>query len=106
MIELTRNFYFVFGALTILGGLLGFVKAKSTASLVAGGISGALIIVAAVLLASNPTAGLVLGAVISVALLGRFLPAFLKTKKVMPAGMMAVLSAASVVITVLAFVKK
>ena len=53
MLELTKNYYFIFGALTILGGVIGFVKAGSKASLIAGGISGLLILIAAWLVMSG-----------------------------------------------------
>lgn len=106
MIDLTRNYYFVFAALTIAGGIMGFVKAGSTASIVAGGISGALIIVAALLLKTNVVAGLALGGILALALAGRFAPAFFSSGKFMPAGMMAILSAIALVLTVMAFVKK
>src|ERR1041384_5193088 len=105
MIDSTHVFYFVFGALSIVGGLIGFLKAKSKASLIAGGISGVLLIVAAMLLKSNVTAGLVLGGIISLALAGRFVPALLKGGKFMPAGMMAILSVVSLVLTALSFFK-
>ena len=89
MLELTKNYYFIFGALTILGGVIGFIKAGSKASLIAGGVSGALILVAAWLVMSGSAqAGLILGLVLSSVLEMRFLPAFLKTKKPMPAGML------------------
>jgi uncharacterized membrane protein (UPF0136 family) len=106
MIDLTRTYYFIFAALTIAGGVMGFVKAGSTASIVAGGISGALIIVAALLLKSNVVVGLALGGVVALALAGRFAPAFFSTGKFMPAGMMAILSVISLVLTVAAFIKK
>ena len=108
MLELTKNYYFIFGALTILGGVIGFVKAGSKASLIAGGVSGALILVAAWLMMKDSTvqAGLILGLVLSALLEMRFLPAFVKTKKPMPAGMMAVLSMIGTVLAVLALVKK
>ena len=107
MLELTKNYYFLFGALTILGGVIGFVKAGSRASLIAGGVSGVLILVAAWLVMSGSVqAGLILGLVISAVLEMRFLPAFVKTKKPMPAGMMAVLSMIGTVRSVLALVRK
>ena len=107
MLELTKNYYFLFGALTILGGLIGFLKAGSKASLIAGGVSGGLILVAGWLVMQGSTqAGLILGLVISSVLEMRFLPAFVKTKKAMPAGMMAALSMAGTVLSVLALVMK
>lgn len=103
MLELTKNYYLLFGVLTILGGVIGFVKAGSRASLIAGGVSGVLILVAAWLMMNrNALAGVFLGLAISLVLEARFLPAFIKTKKPMPAGMMAVLSMIGVVLSILA----
>ena len=102
MIEPTRIYYFIFGALTIAGGVMGFVKAQSKASLIAGGISGVLLLLAGWLIATKLYVGLGLGMVVSLALAGRFVPGFLATKKVMPAGMMAVLSVVGIVLTAVA----
>jgi uncharacterized membrane protein (UPF0136 family) len=102
MLDLVRMYLLVFALLTIAGGVLGFVKAKSRPSLIAGGLSGALLLVAGYLLGTpSARAGLILGIVLCVALAGRFVPSFLKTKKAMPAGMMAALSVLGVVLTVM-----
>lgn len=106
MIDLTRIYYFIFGALTIAGGVMGFVKAGSKASLIAGGVSGLLLLVAGWLVRDKVYVGLGLGLVISLALAGRFAPIFLETKKFMPAGMMTILSAIGIVITALALARK
>ena len=105
MLELTKYYYFIFGGLTILGGVMGFVKAGSRASLIAGGVSGALILVAAWLVMTGRVQnGLILGLVVSSLLELRFFPAFVKTKKFMPAGMMTGLSVIGSVVSVLALV--
>jgi uncharacterized membrane protein (UPF0136 family) len=107
MLDLVRIYLFVFGILTAIGGVMGFVKAKSRASLVAGGVSGALLLVAGYLMGSaNVQVGLILGGVLSVALAGRFVPSFLKTKKVMPAGLMAALSLVGIIATILGLVQR
>ena len=96
---------FIFGALTIAGGVVGYVKAKSRASLIAGGISGLLLLLAAYLMTSGSfPAGRILALVISVLLAGRFIPAFLKTRKPMPAGLMSVLSIIGIILGILSFV--
>jgi uncharacterized membrane protein (UPF0136 family) len=98
--------HIVAGALTALGGLIGFLKAKSVPSLVAGGISGALLIVAGVMSAASPRNAAILGGIVSLLLLGRFLPAFLKSKAFMPSGMVSLLSIACIVTVILAFATK
>jgi len=102
MLEIAKLYLFLFGVLTIAGGVMGFVKAGSRASLIAGGVSGVLLLVAGYLVgAGNLLAGLILGLVLSLALAGQFAPKFLRTRKVMPAGMMAVLGIVGIVFTVL-----
>jgi uncharacterized membrane protein (UPF0136 family) len=104
MSHLLVYYYLLFGVLTIVGGVIGFVKAKSKASLIAGGISGVLLLVAAYLLQSGPSkAGLILALVVSVALAGRFVPAFIKKKAWQPAGMMSVLSVIGVILGIASF---
>lgn len=99
--------YFVFfGAVSILLGILGYVRAKSVPSLFAGGVSGVLLVVAGLMaLRREQVAGLnwgyLTGLIVSVLLLGRFLPGFLKTKKLYPAGIMAVLSILGIVAGIL-----
>lgn len=99
MFDLVRFYLFGFGALTIAGGVMGFVKAKSRASLIAGSISGALLILAGYLVGTNGRLGLFLGLGVSAALAARFVSSYRKSKKVMPAGLMAVLGVVGVVLT-------
>ena len=106
MIDLTKIYYFIFGALTIAGGIKGFVKAHSPWSLIAGLLSGVLLLIAGLWLKDKPQNGLILGVVVSLALAGRFLPKFLKSHDWMPAGMMSVLSVIAIILTALAFAKK
>jgi uncharacterized membrane protein (UPF0136 family) len=107
MLSLSAAYLILFGAFTIVGGIIGFVKAKSIPSLVAGGVAGAALIVAAVYVlrpGTGPRVGLALGFVVSAGLAARFIPAFLRTRKVMPAGVMsggAVLALAILGVTIL-----
>ena len=50
--------------------------------------------------------GLALAAVVSIALAGRFVPAFIKTGQAMPAGLMSVLSVIGVIVAIVAWIKK
>lgn len=102
MFDVARFYLFGFGAFTIVGGIMGFVKAKSRPSLIAGTISGGLLIAAGVLSGRSVRLGLLIALGVSAALAGRFVRAYMKSKKVMPAGVMAVLGVAGVVLTGLA----
>lgn len=106
MIGPAKIYFIIFGLLTIVGGVIGYVKAGSTASIIAGAISGIVLIVAAYLLPGNVALGLILAGVVSVALAGRFIPAFMKTGKMMPAGLMAALSLIGVIMAIVAWIKK
>ncbi len=106
MIGPAKIYFIVFGLLTIVGGVMGYVKAGSTASLVAGSISGILLLLAAFLMPGNLAVGLVLALVVSVALAGRFVPAFIKTGSLMPAGLMSVLSVIGIIMAIVAWMKK
>ena len=106
MIGPAKIYFIVFGLLTIVGGVMGYVKAGSTASLIAGGISGVALLAAAFLLPGNVALGLIIAGVVSVALAGRFIPNFMQTGKVMPAGLMAVLSVIGVVMAIAAWIKR
>ena len=102
----TKIYFVIFGLLTIAGGVMGYVKAASTASLIAGSISGVLLLVAAFLLPGHAVAGLALGGIISLLLAIQFVPALLRTGKMMPAGVMSLLSILGIVFTIVAWVRK
>ena len=104
--EAAKIYFVVFGALTIVGGVVGYVKAGSVASIIAGSIAGVLLLVAAFLLPEHRTAGLATAFVISLLLAAQFIPKFLRTGRVMPAGMMSVLSAIGIIAAIFAWIKK
>ena len=106
MIHFATLYYYVFGVLTIAGGILGYVNKKSVPSLVAGGVSGLLLFAAGILVPLRFEAGLILGLVVSVVLAGRFIPHYIEKRRFMPDALMSVLSAASVTVTILAWYKK
>ena len=89
----------VYGLVALVGGLIGFIKAGSVASLVAGGGSGVILLVGAALVGKKPKAGLIIALVLSLLLVGRFASAALKSGAspvaiVMIVGGLAVLIAA------------
>jgi uncharacterized membrane protein (UPF0136 family) len=79
-----------YGLLALLGGVMGYQKAKSKISLISGGISGVLLILAGILALNGIDSGLILAAFISAVLIVVFTVRLIKTKKMMPAGLMIV----------------
>jgi uncharacterized membrane protein (UPF0136 family) len=61
-----------YGVLSLVGGAMGYIKAHSRASLIAGGGSGLVLIGGALLALSHPVAGLVTVSLVSAALVARF----------------------------------
>ena len=99
-------FYILFAIVSIVGGLIGFATKRSKASLIAGSISGVLLLVSAVLVPIHSGFGLTIGLVVSLLLAGRFIPAFILKHAIFPAGVMSLLSIVSVIVTLLAFYTK
>jgi uncharacterized membrane protein (UPF0136 family) len=106
MIGPAKIYFIIFGLLTIIGGVIGYVKAGSTISIISGAIAGIALIVAAFLLPGNVALGLIIAGVVSVLLAGRFIPHFMKSGKIMPDALMAALSLIGVVMAIVAWIKK
>jgi uncharacterized membrane protein (UPF0136 family) len=104
--EATKIYFILFGLLTIAGGIVGYVKAGSVASVIAGSITGVLLLVAAFLLPQHRAVGLATALVISLLLAAQFIPKFLQTGRVMPAGMMSILSVIGLIVAIVAWIKK
>jgi uncharacterized membrane protein (UPF0136 family) len=101
-----KVYFIVFGILTIAGGIIGYVRAGSMPSIIAGSISGILLLVAAFLLPDQRVAGLAIGLIVSLLLAGQFIPKFIRTGKAMPAGMMSILSVIGIIMAIVAWMKK
>jgi uncharacterized membrane protein (UPF0136 family) len=106
MIGAAKIYFIIFGILTIVGGIIGYVSKGSVPSIVAGSISGILILLGAFLLPDHIVAGLAIALVVSVLLAGRFVPNFIQTGKAMPAGMMSILSVIGIVVAIVSWIKK
>lgn len=92
-----------YGCLVLVGGAIGFVKAKSRASLIAGiAFAGLLGVAAGLLVTGSPRLGAALGLLGALALIARFLPNFMRTRKVMPAGAVVAVGAWVVLASVFA----
>jgi uncharacterized membrane protein (UPF0136 family) len=106
MLGPAKMYFIIFGALTIVGGVIGYVKAGSMPSIIAGSITGILLIVAGFILPEHRVAGLVIALVVSLLLAGQFVPKFIRTGKAMPAGMMSILSVIGIVVAIVTWLKK
>lgn len=88
----------IFGIITLAMGIQAYVATESVMSLVGGGALGVLLLVAFGLTFKYPRFGYILGLLASVALAGRFIPAYLKTQGVYPEMVMSVLSVLVIVL--------
>ena len=104
--EGTQLYFLIFGALTILGGVIGYVKAGSLPSIIAGAVTGILLLVAGWILPTNRATALIIALVVSILLAAQFVPKLIRTGKIMPAGLMSVLSLIGIVVAIVAWLKK
>lgn len=100
--ETTALVVLIYGALVLAGGVMGYVKAKSLPSLISGLAFGLALLVCGLgmLQGARASAGAAVG--LAVALLAVMGIRFAKTKKFMPAGLIALLSVIVVVMIVAA----
>jgi len=88
MIGLSNAILLILSTLVLIGGIIGFAKAKSKVSLISGIVSAALLDVAFFISLNDLKTGLTAGVGITAALLIVFLIRLAKTRKFMPSGMM------------------
>ncbi len=77
-----------YGITTIVGGMIGYIQAGSKVSLFSGSISGLLLIIAAFAQFQGQTWGLLLATFVTAVLVVVFALRLVKTRKIMPAGLM------------------
>ena len=82
----------VYGVLVIAGGVMGYAKAKSKPSLIAGSLFGVVVIIGSFMMLQQYPFGTYLSLAASFLLLIFFSRRFSTTKKFMPAGLMMSLS--------------
>jgi uncharacterized membrane protein (UPF0136 family) len=92
-------YWLIYGVLLIVGGIIGFVKAKSKASLIAGTISGVLVLLSGYWIEQGMRVGLIVGHLVSLLLFVRFGMAYVKTKKPFPSLMIIPLAVGGVLHT-------
>jgi uncharacterized membrane protein (UPF0136 family) len=91
----------VYGILAVVGGIIGYTQARSLPSLVAGIISGILLIVGSVAHQQGAAWGLPLAIGVTIALVITFAVRFWKTRKFMPAGLMLIAGIVALLIMLL-----
>ncbi|MBD2103754.1 TMEM14 family protein [Leptolyngbya sp. FACHB-261] len=89
----------IYGLLSLVGGIVGYRKSASRASLIAGSISGGLLLLAAWLMQAAASELAFWGALVVMLFLAVFFALRLqKTRKFMPAGLMAGLGLLSAIL--------
>lgn len=96
MLEVAKISVIAFAVIVIAGGIMGYVKAKSKASLISGLVSGIALVGCFIAAQSALKGGLMGALVVSSLLTVVFIIRYIKTKKFMPAGMMLICSVGSV----------
>lgn len=102
MIETARVALAFYGALLIAGGIIGKVKAGSSASLFAGAVSGAIALVGFWQSLRDPAVGFLTGGLVGLLLTGIFMSRYIRTRKFMPAGLVLLLSLLVGILTMVA----
>jgi uncharacterized membrane protein (UPF0136 family) len=88
----------IYGVIIILGGIMGFVKVGSKASLISGVGMGLALLVCGYGVSRGSVDSLMVAVVIAALLLVIFAIRFAKTKRFMPGGLLAILSLLAVAI--------
>ncbi len=96
----------IYGVLVLIGGVMGYLQAGSTVSLIAGGSSGVLIIITSLIMLKNRRAGYYSSLCLSVLLTIVFAFRFSDTQKFMPAGLMVIMSLLTLSSIIFSLLKK
>ncbi|OGB68172.1 MAG: hypothetical protein A2Y94_13075 [Caldithrix sp. RBG_13_44_9] len=97
---------FLFGVFSLVGGLIGYIKADSMPSLIAGSISGVILLFCSYgILKGNQLAAIVT-LVVALLLGGRFLLTIIKNFKLMPDFLMILFSLLTIILVIQHLLKK
>ncbi len=96
---------YIYAALLLAGGVIGYTKAKSTPSLISGVITAILAVISAFLLQNHhPTKGLGLGILTALAVGVFFIRRYGQTRQAMPAIPVIILSALVLIVSAIELV--
>lgn len=98
LFELTTWSILIYGLLVLVGGVMGYFKAKSKMSLLSGVGSGIGLLAAWYLCRQNPALGLAIATLIALLLFIVFVIRLFRTRSFMPAGLMMVCSLVATVV--------
>jgi len=96
--DITSAAAIAYGIIAIGGGILGYIQAQSKVSLISGSISGALLLLGGIAHLLGQGWGEVLAMAVTFALIVTFIVRWFKTRKVMPAIVMVILGAVTLVL--------
>jgi len=96
----------LFGLFSLAGGLIGYFKAGSMASLMAGGISGLILLLSAFGISKDNQVAVYVAGVVALLLGGRFLMTLLQKFKVMPDLLMVLFSVVTLIVVIMYLVRK
>ena len=91
----------IYAVVVLLGGVMGYLKAKSKVSLLAGIGSGIGLIISWFIFRQEPLVGLGLATLIALLLVIVFIIRFFRTRSFMPSGLMTVFSIAATAVFVM-----
>lgn len=83
-------FTFIYGVLSIVGGIIGYQQAGSKPSLIAGLVTGVLLVIAGFGLVESQLWGLILAIAVTALLVVVFTWRLIKTRRFFPAGLMVI----------------
>lgn len=106
MLDVSRLVLIIYAVLMLVGGVMGYVSAKSVPSLIAGLSSGVLLGIAWFVARANPKPGLGFAIVVAIGLAVFFAKRVLDTGKFMPSGALCIVSVISVIIFVVGLLQK
>lgn len=86
-----------YGILAAIGGIIGYMQARSQVSLISGLVSGVLLLAGGIAQQQGLSWGLPLATIVTLVLIAVFVMRFVKTRKFMPAGLMVIAGIAALI---------